>query len=411
MASARVRIPDFKRFKLLIFWSAIILAFAVFLEQTIMAQSNLRNYLRSLRWTPLPVGVGLALIAFQQYRHTRKREAAKLGQLQPCDCLAEEWEVAAYKLLPLRSFSRAWGWVNGIELPEWSRKSVLGFYVRAFGCNMAEAEVEDLNRYACLSDLFRRSLKEGIRPVDLSAEVVSPADGTVLSFGTVDCGSLDQIKGVTYPLRKFLGPNCWTKGGPMIVDSKTDDGCFHRSCLNDSNNMLYHCVIYLAPGDYHRFHSSADWQVHFRRHFPGELLSVNPSIAAWVRDLFILNERVAYVGRWKHGFFSMTAVGATNVGSVKVYFDDELKTNLNKWQKDNFFDKHFKGKSIDLSRGGNFGEFNLGSTIVLVFEAPKDTKLCVEAGQKVKVGQALFRIINSYVGKASSEINHPGPQR
>lgn len=87
--------------------------FTVFLEQTIMAQSNLRNYLRSLRWTPLPVGVGLALIAFQQYRHTRKREAAKLGQLQPCDCLAEEWEVAAYKLLPLRSFSRAWGWVNG----------------------------------------------------------------------------------------------------------------------------------------------------------------------------------------------------------------------------------------------------------------------------------------------------------
>lgn len=82
----------------------------------------------------------------------------------------------------------------GIELPEWSRKSVLGFYVRAFGCNMAEAEVEDLNQYSCLSDLFRRSLKEGIRPVDLSAEVVSPADGTVLSFGTVDCGSLDQIK-------------------------------------------------------------------------------------------------------------------------------------------------------------------------------------------------------------------------
>lgn len=78
-----------------------------------MAQSTLKQYLRSLRWTPLPVGVGLALIAFQQYRHTRKREAAKIGTLDPCDCLADEWEVEAYKLLPLRSFSRAWGWVNG----------------------------------------------------------------------------------------------------------------------------------------------------------------------------------------------------------------------------------------------------------------------------------------------------------
>lgn len=78
-----------------------------------MAQSSFKQYLRSLRWTPLPVGVGLALIAFQQYRHTRKREAAKLGHLDPCDCLADEWEVEAYKLLPLRYFSRAWGWVNG----------------------------------------------------------------------------------------------------------------------------------------------------------------------------------------------------------------------------------------------------------------------------------------------------------
>ena len=43
---------------------------------------------------------------------------------------------------------------------------------------------------------------------------------------------------------------------------------------------------------------------------------------AWINDLFTLQERVAYVGQWMHGFFSMTAVGATNVGSVKVYFDE-----------------------------------------------------------------------------------------
>lgn len=376
-----------------------------------MAQSSLKQYLRSLRWTPLPVGVGLALIAFQQYRHTRKREAAKLGHLDPCDCLADEWEVEAYKLLPLRYFSRAWGWVNACELPEWSRKSLLGLYVRTFGCNMAEAEVEDLGKYKCLAELFRRSLKDGVRPVDVSASVVSPADGTVMSFGAVSCGMLDQVKGVSYPLRKFLGPNCWSKGGPMVVD-KDDDDCFHRTCLSDCNsNMLYQCVIYLAPGDYHRFHSSADWTVRFRRHFPGELLSVNPSIVAWVRNLFILNERVSYVGHWKHGFFSMTAVGATNVGSVKVYFDEELKTNEKKWTNSNFYDKHFQSKLIELSRGEDFGEFNLGSTIVLVFEAPKDTKLCVDIGQKVRMGQALFRIPNSYVGKASTEIAHSGLER
>lgn len=82
----------------------------------------------------------------------------------------------------------------GLELPEWSRKSVLGLYVRTFGCKMEEAEVEDLCKYKCLAELFKRSLKDGARPVDPSAPVVSPADGTILSFGTVSCGQLEQVK-------------------------------------------------------------------------------------------------------------------------------------------------------------------------------------------------------------------------
>jgi len=53
----------------------------------------------------------------------------------------------------------------------------------------------------------------------------------------------------------------------------------------------------------------------------GELFSVNPGIARWLQGVFNFNERAVYVGNWEHGFFTMAAVGATNVGSINVCFD------------------------------------------------------------------------------------------
>lgn len=50
-------------------------------------------------------------------------------------------------------------------------------------------------------------------------------------------------------------------------------------------------------------------------------MSVNPGMARWIKELFCHNERVVLTGDWKHGFFSLTAVGATNVGSIRIYFD------------------------------------------------------------------------------------------
>ena len=53
----------------------------------------------------------------------------------------------------------------------------------------------------------------------------------------------------------------------------------------------------------------------------GELFSVSPWVAKRAENLFVLNERVAMLGRWRHGFFGMVPVGATNVGSIKINFD------------------------------------------------------------------------------------------
>lgn len=165
------------------------------------------------------------------------------------------------------------------------------------------------------------------------------------------------------------------------------------------NNKLFFFVVYLAPGDYHRFHSPATWVVERRRHFTGDLFSVSPYIANRLKNLFVLNERVALLGRWKHGFFSMVPVGATNVGSIRINFDESLRTNTNsgqvKKQPHTFSEAVYSSASIlrgqPLLAGEEMGGFRLGSTIVLVFEAPKDFAFTVKAGNKIKVGEALGR--------------------
>ncbi|SPC67458.1 related to PSD1 - phosphatidylserine decarboxylase 1 [Ustilago sp. UG-2017b] len=161
-------------------------------------------------------------------------------------------------------------------------------------------------------------------------------------------------------------------------------------------NKLFFCVIYLAPGDYHRFHSPTNWVAERRRHFRGELYSVSPYMAKRLSNLFVLNERVALLGRWRHGFFGMVPVGATNVGSIRINFDKALRTNvrMQRYLAGTYSEASYSGASRllggqPLAAGDEMGGFLLGSTIVLVFEAPSDFRFDIKPEQKIKVGQRL----------------------
>lgn len=204
------------------------------------------------------------------------------------------------------------------------------------------------------------------------------------------------------------------------------------------DKQLFFCVIYLAPGDYHHFHSPANWDIYKRRHFAGELYSVSPMMANMLKNLFVLNERVVLFGQWQHGFFSMIPVGATNVGSIKIDFDTQLKTNskkiLNRFKFSKFRssssssyepipndDEDNKNETtnsksipiepknhvepgsyvelvykhvIKMNKGDEMGGFKLGSTVVLVFEAPKNFVFNINPDQKVKVGERLGGVVN-----------------
>jgi phosphatidylserine decarboxylase len=143
-----------------------------------------------------------------------------------------------------------------------------------------------------------------------------------------------NINGIHYTLDELLsgGERVTVEEDTSTGDRMADDGTIvslntntmkdeHVMNYKQPENRLYYCVIYLAPGDYHRFHSPTNWVIHTRRHVAGELYSVSPYMAKILKDLFVLNERVVLLGRWKYGFFSMSPVGATNVGSIRINFD------------------------------------------------------------------------------------------
>ena len=89
-----------------------------------------------------------------------------------------------------------------------------------------------------------------------------------------------QVKGVHYSLEKFLGNDV----SALDLDDNNNAVPSPTSLLrNPEVNSLFHCLIYLAPGDYHRYHSPADWMVEERKHFPGELFSVSPGVTRWMK--------------------------------------------------------------------------------------------------------------------------------
>eukprot|EP01098_Paradermamoeba_levis_P008485 TRINITY_DN3516_c0_g5_i1.p1 TRINITY_DN3516_c0_g5~~TRINITY_DN3516_c0_g5_i1.p1 ORF type:complete len:386 (+),score=89.33 TRINITY_DN3516_c0_g5_i1:158-1315(+) len=226
-------------------------------------------------------------------------------------------QIVRWDLLGV-TLSYLWGKANGTPLPRWARQPLYKAWGFAFKANLNEA-AKPLSEYSCLKDFFTRSLKEGARTV-CNLGMASPVDGKVLSFGEVKTDRVEHVKGITYTASGFLGLDV-----PKLI-----------SALQTKPNptKLYHCVLYLAPGDYHRIHSPVAWDVTARRHFPGTLFPVAPGFSKMIPNLLALNERVVLEGSTKeegenHGrFFSLSAVGAYNVGSMSFHFDPTLNTNV-----------------------------------------------------------------------------------
>jgi len=315
-------------------------------------------------------------------------------------CHSSDLALGLYSCLPLASISRGWGWLASVHLPQPLMTLVIRVFAEATGCDRSEAE-RDIQEYSSLSQWFTRRLRPGLRPISERSALVSPADGTITTSSTVSQdGFTHLVKGLSYSLEMFLG--CLDNIRPVIKvndDSDYDSDSPAQvllypahsrlllNSLNSSPTQLYETTIYLSPGDYHRFHSPADWTVTMRRHFPGTLFSVSPKIVKMLPTSLLTNERVAWYGRWKYGTFIMVAVAATNVGDIQTGFDADIATN--NWGTVTETEKVYE-KPLEFRRGDDFGHFNFGSTIVMIYEAPAGIEFGSNPSKRIKMGEALL---------------------
>jgi len=280
-----------------------------------------------------------------------------------------------------RGRSRWFGaWAEN-PLPVAMREPLYKTYAWLYGANLDEARYP-LDSYRCIQDFFYRKLKDGVRPI-ADTLMVSPCDSTILCMGeiTEENQRIPMIKHATYNVAAFLG-QC-----PVSVDKLPADAIGRKG----ERSRIMYAVMYLAPGDYHHVHAPCRIKVHEGDHYSGEALPLFKGLLTRLNDVFTVNERLVLSGSWEHGRMFVTLVGAYNVNSIKLAFENELQTNnyrsVPAYRGGEVGSRRWS--DVELDKGDEVGGFKMGSTVVLVFDAPEDFEWDVLVGDKLKMGQAL----------------------
>lgn len=244
------------------------------------------------------------------------------------------------QLLPKSALSHVVGMATRLPAPAPVHRMAMRAFAKAYNVDMEEAE-HAFERYPTFAEFFTRGLKPGLRPIDPGEKVVvSPVDGRVSQVGYSDNGRCLQAKGIEYTVDELLGDSEAAKP-------------FHGGAWT---------TIYLSPRDYHRIHAPLGGTITGYAYIPGEFWPVNPASVKNKQSLFCVNERLVTYLDTVAGKCAVVKVGATCVSRIKATYDDVL-THAGKPGKVHTYDSGFK-----VEKGGELGRFEMGSTVILLFE-------------------------------------------
>jgi phosphatidylserine decarboxylase len=245
----------------------------------------------------------------------------------------------------------------------WFKNCLIRGFLKLYRVDMTEAADNDPYRYASFNEFFTRPLKNGARPIAREDDaIVSPVDGCVSEAGTIDGDRLMQAKGRHYRLAELLAAQPWA--------SRFEGGSF--------------ATIYLAPFNYHRVHMPLRGTLRDTVYVPGRLFSVNTVTVRHVPQLFARNERVLTLFDAGQGSFAVVLVGALNVGSMATVWAGDITPAARRAVA------RIPSAPTTLEKGAELGRFNMGSTVILLFE-PNRARWApeVRAGSEVRLGRPL----------------------
>lgn len=279
----------------------------------------------------------------------------------------KRWSKIFWRWIPKKFLSRMMGKIARHRLS----KHLIPYYIKFFKIDLRPVK-RSIDEFEHLLDFFTREYRTEARPIDnRPSTVISPVDGVISQIGKINNRSLLQVKGMMYTLDELL---C----GQEEQINKYVDGNF--------------VTIYLSPKDYHRVHMPVSGKIGNITQVPGELYPVNKSGVQLIPRLFAQNERLISYIQTEFGEICLIKVGATNVGSIKVVYDNEICTNRKNNKK--VIHKQYQ-PAFQFKKGTELGRFEFGSTIILLFE-PNQIKWLIEAkpDTRVQMGQALATISN-----------------
>lgn len=265
-------------------------------------------------------------------------------------------------LLPQRLLCQFVGW-----LAKRSNPVIKGTLIRVFRffyvVDMEEYVRTSNSDYLSFNDFFTRQIKSEARPITEDG-LASPVDGTFSCLGRMDAGKLLQAKNRYYSLRELLA-------------GSTEYQRYEQAA---------YATIYLAPTNYHRVHVPMDSVLEKLTYVPGKQFSVNKSSTTYIPNIYARNERLIAEFSSTEGRYCLIMVGALLVAGMSTVASGPIR------RLDKVTELNIPREKSRFSKGDEFGAFQMGSTVILLFESGNLgwSNKAVE-GQPIRFGQAIGR--------------------